>query len=471
MNFVKYYEDARDEYNCILNTLKSSYVEDDIERSINDVIDYIFKYNHTQQFEGFENISMMLAEIVDFCKSNKYSYKGFVKYKDKLANTLECFKDIVVKYNTIRVVFQNDNLENKYRNYIYDKYINNDGLVTVLLHDNSWNVGEGHYFAECNIEQYFNEAVESSISASMLRERLHLKATMDKIKDSDYTIKSLITGSSYSLYGIDNKMLKKDTLNASMIAKDIYYNFQIIKEAIKNNKEIENCIVTIAHYNFHYDMSLVNNQFCRELLSNVYYANLHDKHNCVEDLSKYEFKGNMYTIPLEIRDVFKSELADLILEESFVLKAVYEEYFNEKYTRTKKPFKSMFNEKQEAFKKAVKSDDERVIEGYNKFIKYKKTEIENKGILKELLLFLNQHNIKATLVVFPKPIKYRELINPEYKNMFDTYLQELKNDYNFNVIDLYDDNRFEDEDFEDIHHLSLVGAQKATKIIKEQVDI
>ena len=236
-------------------------------------------------------------------------------------------------------------------------------------------------------------------------------------------------------------MLKKDTLNASMIAKDIYYNFQLIKEVIKNNKEIENCIVTIAHYNFHYDMSLVNNQFYRELLSNVYYANLHDKHNCVEDLSKYEFKGNMYTIPLEIRDVFKSELSDLILEESFVLKSVYEEYFNDKYIRTKQSLKAMSSEKQKMFEEAAKAEGERVVAGHNKLIKYKKTEIENKGILKELLLFLNQHNIKATLVVFPKPIKYRELINPEYKNMFDTYLQELKSDYCFNIIDLYEDNR------------------------------
>ena len=188
--------------------------------------------------------------------------------------------------------------------------------------------------------------------------------------------------------------------------------------------------------------------------TNVYYANLNDKHNCVEDLSKYELKGNMYTIPLEIRDIFKSELADLILEESFVLKSVYEEYFNEKHTRIKKSFKAMFNENQEICEESAKAEGERVVAGHNKLIKYKKTEIENKGILKEILLLLNQHNIKATLVVFPKPIKYRKLINPEYKNMFDTYIKELKYDYDFNVIDLYDDNRFEDEDFEDIHHLS-----------------
>lgn len=44
----------------------------------------------------------------------------------------------------------------------------------------------------------------------------------------------------------------------------------------------------------------------------------------------------------------------------------------------------------------------------------------------------------------------------EYKNIFDC-------DFN--------DDRFKNEVFEDIHHLSLFGVQKAKKIIKEQVGI
>ena len=174
MNLVKYFECAINEYDCILNTLKGSNSEADIEKCINDLIDYIFRYNNTQQFEEFDSVSMILADIVDFCKSNKYSYEGLMRYREELITKLELFRDILVKYNTIRVVFQNANLENKYRDYIHDKYIDNRGLVTVFLHDSSWSTGAGNYFAECNIEQYFNEAIQSSISASMIRESLHL---------------------------------------------------------------------------------------------------------------------------------------------------------------------------------------------------------------------------------------------------------------------------------------------------------
>lgn len=471
MNLVKYFECAINEYDSILKILKYSDSETDIEKGINDLIDYIFKYNNTQQFESFDNVSIVLTDIVDFCKSDNYSYEGLIKYKEELISKLELFRDILVKYNTIRVIFQNTNVENKYRNYIYDKYINDYGLATVLLHDSSWSVGAGNYFAECNIEQYFNEAVQSSISPSMLRESLHLKANIDKIRNSEYKIKNLITGSSYSLYGIDNKLLEKDTLNVSMLAQDIYYNFQIVKEAVKNNKEMENCIVTIAHYNFHYDMSLVNTPFYRELLSRVYYANLYDKHNCIEDLSKFKFKGNIHAIPLEIRDIFKSDFADLILNKAFDLKSVYDEYFDEDYTRAKRVIDVMNNVKKELSEDEVETEGNRVVSRHNNLLKYKKTEVENKSILKELLLFLNKHNVKATLVVFPMSVKYRELINPEYKNIFDTYIKELKDDCDFNLIDLYDDNRFTGDDFEDIHHLSLAGAQKATKIIKEKVGI
>ena len=86
-------------------------------------------------------------------------------------------------------------------------------------------------------------------------------------------------------------------------------------------------------------------------------------------------------------------------------------------------------------------------------------------------MFLNKHNIKATLVVFPMSSKYRKLINPEYKSIFESYMKELEEDCKFDLIDLYDDKRFDDNDFVDIHHLNLVGAGKVTQIIKENIGI
>lgn len=471
MNLVEYFKCAIEEYDYIIHTLKDSNSESDIEKCINDLIDYIFKYANTQHFEGFDRVSTILEIIVEFCRSSKYSYDGLVVYMDKLIIELEYFRNILVKYNTIRVIFQNIDLENKYRNYIYDKYINDYGLATVFLHDDSWSTGSENYLAECNIEQYFKKAAETSISPSMARESLHLKANIDKIRNSEYKIKNLITGSSYSLYGIDNNLLIDNTLNISMLAQDMYYNFQIVKEAVKNNKEIENCIVAIAHYNFHYDMSLVNTPFYRELLSRVYYANLCDKHNCIEDLSKFKFKGNMYAIPSEIRDIFKDDFADYILKEAFSLKSIYNEYFDDKYTREKRVIEMINKEKNSISKDELESVGDRTVDRHNNLLKYKKTEIENKIILKELLLFLNKHNIKATLVVFPMSSKYRKLINPEYKSIFESYMKELEEDCKFDLIDLYDDKRFDDNDFVDIHHLNLVGAGKVTQIIKENIGI
>lgn len=470
MNVIDYFNKAIDEYDNICNGLCEAVDEDSLEKAINNVIDYIFKYPNTQNFENVAKVTIILENIVNFCSSKKYSYEGLIKYKEDLLKVLDEFRCNIIESNSIRVVFQNDYLKNKYEKYIHQKYLNDFGRITVFLHDYEWKTDNSAYSIECNIEEHVNNAINTSISQNMKRETLHLMSNLNKIKNKDYKIKNFITGSSYSLYGLNNSMLKEDTLNASMLAQDLYLSSKIIKMAVNNN-DIENCILTIAPYNFHLDISSIPTDFYKELFGKVYYANLKDKHNSKDDLNKYDLKGNIYAIPLEIRDIFNEQFSEYILEKALYDISDYKDYFNEFYTRELR-IKENANilGKQMSLEEKIKHIED-VSNTHNKFFRYKNVENENKLILRDLMNFLDKNNVKLTLVIFPMPELYRELVGTSYEKLFYSYIKELSFDFDFSFIDLYADNRFDYSDFGDGHHLNIDGAKKATSIIKEKIDI
>lgn len=101
---------------------------------------------------------------------------------------------------------------------------------------------------------------------------------------------------------------------------------------------------------------------------------------------------------------------------------------------------------------------------------YAATRNENEKILEQYILFLKENNIVPIIVVCPTSKYYRDNFNINRKNIFYNILDKLKYKYNFQVVDYFDSDLFEDDDFGDYSHLNGNGAEKFTRILKEKIE-
>ncbi|SEL74861.1 hypothetical protein [Paenibacillus sp. OK003] len=68
-------------------------------------------------------------------------------------------------------------------------------------------------------------------------------------------INEVIVGSSYSMYGMDEKKLNAGVINLSLPSQDIYYSILKAKEVINSNKNIKRCYMGTGYWTFNIDLS------------------------------------------------------------------------------------------------------------------------------------------------------------------------------------------------------------------------
>lgn len=102
---------------------------------------------------------------------------------------------------------------------------------------------------------------------------------------------------------------------------------------------------------------------------------------------------------------------------------------------------------------------------HNKGLSRKMTYEENLIYLNELVKFCNRKCIKLLFVVTPTTKYYRDYLDKEYKNKFYETLNNIET--TIHLLDLFDSDMFNTEDFIDADHLSDQGADKLTVIINE----
>ena len=110
------------------------------------------------------------------------------------------------------------------------------------------------------------------------------------------------------------------------------------------------------------------------------------------------------------------------------------------------------------------------VAGHNRQIKYKETREENGEILKEMVLFLFEHQIKPYFFITPYTKLYMECIYSEFLPDIFEALDSLDTPVEFLDMNYYTDN-FTDEDFIDSDHLNLNGAHKATAVLNSFIEM
>jgi hypothetical protein len=250
----------------------------------------------------------------------------------------------------------------------------------------------------------------------------------------DYEV--FVTGLSYAMLGIDEKYMKKPTINFSYESQDLYYDYNIAKHVINNyDNQFKYAVLGISYYSFDYDLSKSVNQ-SKTLL---YYETLKDLHN-------YN-KNNIGDFIKNKKDIYSK--CEKVFIDDFI-KISYE-----------LPNSMMSKEKIVAQRDLPYLDSNK---------DYPETVKENVNILYSYLKLLNENNVKSIIVVFPCSSYYYKHFSTRLEKRFYNIINSLKNNIQFEFYDYFKSDLFKDDDFIDISHLNKQGSQKMSEIISNIID-
>ncbi len=268
----------------------------------------------------------------------------------------------------------------------------------------------------------------------------------------DHSVRTIILGSSYGLFGIDTDMLAHD-INLSLSSQDLFYSFLCLQSVYKSNPHISTVVFCVGYYYFYSDLSQSEGiEISR--VSNVYYPLFQTMHNAK-------------MIPAKKTKLIQSDLMDI----GGVLKFFSTEEFQKGYFNSGRPREMLaLKTWRDVGKKWDQiSEAEREKAGrdrallHNKLRKYKLTYSENTCKLQQLVSFCEKKSIRLLFVVTPGSKSYRSYFDPGFKNDFYAALASV--DGTVHLLDLFDEASFTDRDFNDADHLSDSGAEKMTECI------
>lgn len=476
LSIDKYLEDFKFIYNKKLEIKHYFFTEfSNSVKLINifiEVIDRLICYN-------LKSLNRLENTIFEFIKRNNdnLSPKEYELYEHRLKKVFDDIQDEFRQCYSLNIFFYGNNtfglIENKLLNYNIIKIKNEKELKSVSIKKDSIDTNVYNVLLVENDILFKNNFFDKILNYSQISS-LFLKAAENIYKyyyDFNYLnnslkrsykddVESIIVGNSYSLVGIKEDLLNQRTVNLSMHSQDLYYSFKLAKNTILENGNIKQCIFGMSYYILHHDLSRGNSLYSKNMIENVYYPLLNDRHNSTTESMKNRKSLNDYEL-------------DILIENIFNINEV-EKYFKDKIYNENTMYYNSINyvNRQKRFSDFNKGYKEQLgllrAEQHNKIFKYSETESEYKDILKEFLKFLYKHSIQVIIVIFPTSRYYSKNIKLEYRQLFDNLLNKIKKENDIKVIDLRNSLfEFDDTDFIDADHLNEKGAIKATNYLNE----
>ncbi|MES5954327.1 hypothetical protein QCI42_12780 [Bacillus fungorum] len=479
--------------NIFENLMKQIESEKEIFQFISIMMDFIIKNQAYLNSEELNNLLVAMEEFINFCN----------RKEDKSAKVTGLYENIVIQFTKLQNHLKNAIQVNVYflssdHYKISEHVVQKEYLQFIKLDPNvdlndinhvkidvCKNEKMNIFIADtCYVEKFYHEIEElqfdsiliyENVIAELYRAAVHkyfrnydynYLNDMINVSKNDENIKTLITGLSYSLFGIEPALLKGNGMNLSLASQDIYYSFKIIKDIINENKSIENCVIGLAYYSFYFDLSRGSEA---KRIGEVYDPLFNDGHhyevsNRKTNIAHHEFENY---VPDVIKIIFNvNELEQKMIDNYY--NEVGLNYFNRYMSRKNGSLLGNSSLKDLTEQQKVTLGTERA-ESHNKIIKYEETAKENTRIFEELLQFLKEHDIKPIIVIFPTTKYYREKLDSNYKKIFYNKLSHFSKEYKLEIIDLFDSDRFNESDFLDFDHLDDTGAKKVTNVLNDML--
>lgn len=355
----------------------------------------------------------------------------FVKeYKDAI--TFSFVKKILKKNFTLK-------------NFDYTEKINPEDLIFYTETDASFHHEnfEGILISIEHIMKEFSQDFLQSLSVNY--DRYYLQCAMKRAVLND--IDTLVIGSSYAMFGID-ETIAPWLVNCGLPSQDLYYSNRIVSEILKKGVCVRNIVLVTSYYVLFSDLSRVESDYERLRISRVYYPLFNDVHHCI-------------IMPAERLHSLQSS----ILNEEAIYDILSEKYYTRGYFSkiTRRQYIGIDNKPLSNENKFKKGKERANLHG--KSIRYYRSFEENIFILRTLSKRCKQENVNLLLVVPPMTKYYKAAAEPEFKTIFYKVFPTLEK--GTVLLDLYDSPLFIDDDFVDMDHLDVSGAQKMTKLVAD----
>lgn len=259
-------------------------------------------------------------------------------------------------------------------------------------------------------------------------------------------LEGVVTGLSYHERGIIFDKLDKNMVCLATPGQDLfldYHNFLwFYRKTLSRQETFKYCIIGMDFYRLWYDLSLSPENRHRMLFFYRRLKNVHHFHSADSLLSQYEED-------LRICDELMADgYADIDYKNNGYSEAYYEKASKKQYEMTDETYEKDVKEIQKLFHKP-----------------YPATFKENKGILERFLKFLHLHNIKTLIFIPPFPEIFNENTPEDMRQTTLAVLEEMKERYEFDILDISNDHGFPNHYFTDCSHLNSTGAEFVTEIL------
>lgn len=350
-----------------------------------------------------------------------------------------------------------DNIKNFMKNTIeLKKYNSQDALNTndiLLVSQQDAMTGLEELQEQIVIyEEVFNRIIGSVFKEYQYNGDYYFyKNAIKKAKEP--ATKTLISGSSYGLLGIEEAMLD-GAVNLSLTSQDLYYSIQTIYEICKANRHIKNIIICCSYYYLYSDLSKSQNADSQARVAKIYNSILGDAHNAV-------------VVPPATNFLMDSCIFDV----ERIMKMYSEGEYRKHYFNSNRPRRNfalrLWENKTKDWVQLSETEQEVAAKErtrlHNKNQRYQLTFAENVELLTGLLGFCEEKGINLILTVAPATKPYRDGMWNGYKEIFYEIINSIEG--TVHLLDLYEDERYTTEDFIDTDHLSDSGARKMTNDI------
>ncbi len=291
--------------------------------------------------------------------------------------------------------------------------------------------------------------------------KLFIESKLKRLETEN--ISCIVSGLSYTQYGILENKMPLPTVNLSITGQDTPYSILMAEYALRKNPEVEYIIIPMNYYQGCYDMSDDDVSLHKNVVSRVNIPILKNARNYKDRITNTS--GYCVGTPLKIYDVVLDLDKVRILRDNAIRNSLtHMEYFNE--INPQNPLGSLKFAFQELASQDEKYASAKITAEHNERICTEKGYLEVRKYLKPFFNTMNEAGKK--LIIFVPPMtKY--IYESYHKKLIDFYYEKivtvLKCYDNITFLDLATEESFLDTDFCDFEHLNHNGAEKLTKII------
>jgi len=478
-------------YNDIekLNVLRNEMIglsnDEEIFSCVNILVEFIIGNQKYLRYQNFEQLTVRVTSFIEYCNGNYIREEMISLYHGLI---LECteFYQLLKNQNRVNIYFLGQEDESIITQCFHEEYTafkgffsNDKNSLPFLKRMLEKQETEYHVLIQ-NVDDVNEELVgllanfDEIISYKKLVQELisnfenqkyysnydyyYLSKNMKRSNDSEI----LVTGSSYSMFGLSERNFENSILNLSLASQDLYYSYKIVKEALKCSRNVKYCIIGTSYYSFHFDLSRSKKE-AEKRINKVYFPVFKDSHH---------FKiSNNYTSPNNsINDNILSFLYNIIFNKIKLEQTiddaiiVHDSYFNNNVNREIFSLLGDVRLEDMDLPQKVAVGRQRA-EQHNQLLVHNKTVEENTNILRNLINYLNERRITPIVVAFPVTEYYRDFFDHEFKNVFYENMNSLANTHMFKLVDLFSSEDFDESDFLDMDHLNEKGAVKVTNML------